>query len=52
MAMISIRENIDLDFVEKEAYNRLRTNLLFVGDGMKVVGITSCIPGEGKSMLL
>lgn len=49
MAIISLKEYIDLDFAEKEAYNRLRTNLLFTSHDTKAVGITSCIPGEGKS---
>ena len=42
-----------LDFASKEAYNLLRTNILFSiadkqGKG-KVIGITSSIPHEGKS---
>ncbi len=42
-----------LDFASKEAYNLLRTNILFSitdkeGKG-KIIGITSSIPHEGKS---
>ncbi len=49
MATISLKDYIKLDYVEKEAYNRLRSNLQFTSDDIKVIGITSCIPGEGKS---
>lgn len=49
MAIISLKEYFELDFAEKEAYNRLRTNLLFTSHDTRVVGITSSIPGEGKS---
>lgn len=39
----------DNSFSVKEAYKSLRTNILFCGSGIKVIAITSCVPGEGKS---
>lgn len=32
-----------------EAYKSLRTNIQFCGDDKKVIAVTSCSPGEGKS---
>ncbi|MCR5150280.1 MAG: CpsD/CapB family tyrosine-protein kinase [Clostridiales bacterium] len=46
-----ICENIS--FASSEAYKRLRTNILFSfagNDGCKVVGVTSSVRGEGKSI--
>lgn len=40
---------VELDYTVKEAYKSLRTNLLFCGADIKVVTITSCNPGEGKT---
>lgn len=37
------------DFRSAEAYKILRTNLEFSGENIKIVAITSTIPGEGKS---
>lgn len=39
----------DSSFNVKEAYKSLRTNILFCGSDVKVIAITSCVPGEGKS---
>lgn len=42
----------DLNFAAKEAYNLLRTNLMYtlpVSDLGRAIGITSSIPSEGKS---
>ena len=38
-------------FHVKEAYKAMRTNVMFSvpGDGCKVIGVTSAVPGEGKS---
>jgi len=48
------RIGANLGFLSKEAYNLLRTNLMFSfpddnSDSGKIIGITSCIPHEGKS---
>lgn len=40
-----------MDFITVEAFNTLRTNIQLCGNDIKVIGITSCIPGEGKSSL-
>lgn len=37
------------DFRLKEAFKTLRTNIDFSGDDIKVICVTSCVPGEGKS---
>lgn len=37
------------DYVTNEAYKVLRTNLLFCGDDIKTVVLTSCNENEGKS---
>ena len=37
------------DFFVREAYNTLRTNLLFCGRSVKVIVVTSCLDNEGKS---
>lgn len=37
------------EYASKEAFNSLRTNIQFSGDDIKVIQITSCAPGEGKS---
>lgn len=38
-----------LDANVNEAYKTLRTNIRFCGDDIKVVGLTSAFPNEGKS---
>lgn len=49
MQKIEITVLPELDYHGKEAYKTLRTNLQFAGEGVKVVNITSCTPGDGKS---
>lgn len=49
METVSINKLINLDFQGNEAYKTLRTNIQFCGDDIKVIGITSTIPNEGKS---
>lgn len=39
----------ELDFRAKEAFKTLRTNIEFSGDDIRVIGITSATPNEGKS---
>lgn len=39
----------EVDFRTEEAYKTLRTNVSFAGEDIKVIGITSCMPNEGKS---
>lgn len=41
--------NENRNFRINEAYKTLRTNLMFCGKDIKVVAITSCSPGDGKS---
>ena len=36
-------------YSRSEAYKTLRTNLMFCGNDKKVIGFTSCAPGEGKT---
>ena len=43
-------ENLkDLDFKVNEAYKRIRTNISFSGEDIKVISLTSSIPNEGKT---
>lgn len=39
----------ELDFQGNEAYKILRSNIQFCGSDVKVIGLTSCTPNEGKS---
>lgn len=49
MGKIKISEKLQLGFQTKEAFKSLRTNIQFCGSDIKVIGVTSCTPGEGKS---
>ena len=42
-------DNSDNNYQIKEAYKTLRSNIEFSGQNVKVVSVTSCTPGEGKS---
>lgn len=46
IALCSLEEE---EYMAKEAYKELRTNLKFAGHDKKVINITSCVAGEGKS---
>lgn len=48
MQMIEIQAS-ELDYRSKEAFKVLRTNIEFSGSDIKVICVTSCTPGEGKS---
>ena len=41
--------NSSKDFLTEEAYNALRTNIIFCGESIKTIAITSSFPNEGKS---
>ena len=49
--VIDILLGEDTPFHVREAYKALRTNVMFsiAGDNGKVIGVTSAVPGEGKS---
>lgn len=49
MQEVNIGKLNKLDYSSNEAYKTLRTNIEFCGKEIKVIGITSCIPNEGKS---
>lgn len=49
MINISISKKLKLDYRASEAYKTLRTNIEFCGKDVKVIALTSCTPGEGKS---
>ncbi len=49
MQEIKINKLELLDYYSDENYKRLRTNIQFSGENIKVIAITSCIPNEGKS---
>lgn len=41
-----------LNFRVEEAYKTLRTNIQFCGENIKAISFTSCIPSEGKSVVV
>lgn len=49
MEQIRFRKREQLDFRATEAFKALRTNILFCGDDIKVIGLTSSTPDEGKT---
>lgn len=49
MQTIDIRKTDELSYQANEAYKSLRTNLMFSGEDVKAVVITSCTPNEGKT---
>jgi len=49
MLQVNLEKVQKLDFRSNEAYKRLRTNIMFCGNNVKVICITSCLPNEGKS---
>ena len=49
MQTIEIQKTDELGYQVNEAYKSLRTNLMFSGEDVKVVAITSCTPNEGKT---
>lgn len=42
-------ETEKMEYSGAEAYKSLRTNLMLCGSDKKVIAVTSCTPGEGKS---
>ncbi|MDF2543543.1 MAG: tyrosine protein kinase [Herbinix sp.] len=51
MGKVTIENLKELDYKSNEAYKTLRTNVAFCGKKIKVIDITSCAPGEGKSVV-
>lgn len=51
MRKILFRRKDKFDFRVKEAFNTLRTNIIFSGKDMKVLSLTSSAPNEGKSVI-
>ena len=49
MLNINIDKLKKLDNSTNESYKRLRTNIQFCGDDIKVIALTSTVPNEGKS---
>ncbi len=49
MKELLLREEHALSPVMNEVYKRLRTNIEFSGDENKIICITSCISGDGKT---
>ena len=48
MQQVAIRKE-KLNYQVREAYKTLRTNVELSGENVKVIALTSCTPGEGKS---
>lgn len=49
MRTVELILNDDRDYGVREAFNTLRTNILFSGRDVKTILVTSCVAGEGKS---
>lgn len=49
METIQLHKEPSMDFQGNEAYKTLRSNIIFCGSDIKVIGLTSCLPYEGKS---
>lgn len=52
MDKVIMDEILQLDFHLAEAYKSLRTNIQFCGENIKVISFTSCMPNEGKSVIV
>ena len=51
MQVINFERTANFNFSSNEAYNTLRTNILFCGKSVKTICITSCTPNEGKTVV-
>lgn len=51
MFQVNLERLQELDFKSNEAYKSLRTNIMFCGNDIKLICITSCLPNEGKSVV-
>lgn len=51
METININNLVHQNFHRREAYKTLRSNIQFCGNDIKVIGLTSCAPNEGKSSI-
>lgn len=49
MDKLELVERIPLTNREKEVYRTLRTNIEFTGVENRVIAVTSCVPGDGKT---
>lgn len=49
MDKLQLVERIPLTNREKEVYRTLRTNIEFTGVENRVIAVTSCLPGDGKT---
>ena len=49
METVSINKITKKNFQVEESFKALRSNIIFSGSDIKVVGLTSCQPNEGKS---
>ncbi|MFA9464597.1 MAG: polysaccharide biosynthesis tyrosine autokinase [Velocimicrobium sp.] len=49
MIKVNLEKVEELDYARNEAFKSLRTNLMFCGDEVRRILLTSCTPNEGKS---
>lgn len=49
MKTVKLRLNNESNYFMREAFNTLRTNILFCGNSIKTIAITSCFAHEGKT---
>ncbi len=51
MEIVSIKDKLASEFSTVEAIRTLRTNVIFSGADVKVIGMTSCHPSDGKTTI-
>lgn len=49
MQNITVNHTDVMSFQGREAYKTMRMNVRFIGEDVKVIAVTSCMPNEGKS---
>lgn len=49
MKTIELRLDTEANYFMREAFNTLRTNVLFCGTSVKTIAVTSCLAHEGKT---
>lgn len=49
MKTVQLRSDAETNYFLREAFNTLRTNVLFCGTSVKVIAVTSCFAHEGKT---
>lgn len=51
MDVVAIKDKVITEFDVAESIKTLRTNVIFSGTDVKVIGLTSCFPSDGKTTM-